>query len=116
MAPGAFATVPGVPYESDSGGGVADAYTLQLNTNNFFTPTSVSSVCPTAVPPNQCRGFQQFIFENTNGKIFMEYFLNIPGVVSCPAGWPPVASSFPGYTGCTVFSPAVLIGSQPITN
>lgn len=115
-ATGSFPTVTGVKTETDSISNFADAYTLQLNTNNFFTTTSVSPVCPTAVPPNQCRGFQQFIFENTNGKIFMEYFLNIPGAVSCPAGWTPVASSFPGYTGCTVFSPAVLIGSQPITN
>src|SRR6266852_3046932 len=114
-ATGSFPTVTGVHTETDSISNVSDAYTLQLNTNNFFTTTSVSPVCPTANP--QCRGFQQFIFENTNGNVFMEYFLNIPGAASCPTGWTPVASSFPGYIGCTVFSPqAVHVGSQPIMN
>ncbi len=112
-ATGSFPTVTGVHTESDSLSGVADAYTLQLNTNNFFTTTSVDPVCPTANP--QCKGFQQFIFENTNGNVFMEYFLSIPGATSCPSAWTSAGSSG-GYLSCTIFSPAVHIGSQPITN
>jgi hypothetical protein len=113
-ATGSFPIVTGVNKESDSISSVANAYTLQLNTNNFFTTTSVDPVCPTANP--QCRGLQQFIFENTNGNAFMEYFLSIPGASSCPTGWTQVSSIFPGYISCTVFSPAVHFGSQPITN
>jgi hypothetical protein len=114
-ATGSFPTETGVKSESDSLSGVADAYTLQLNTNYFFTTTSVDPVCPTANP--QCKGFQQFIFENTNGNAFMEYFLSVPGAMSCPTGWSQVPSIFTGYISCTVFSPmAVHFGSQPITN
>lgn len=116
-ATGSFPTVTGVHTESDSISGVSDAYTLQLNTNNFFTTTSADPVCPTAVSPNQCRGFQQFIFENTNGNVFMEYFLSIPGASMCPPGWGMSAPAFPGYLTCTEFSPqAMHLGSQPITN
>jgi hypothetical protein len=113
-ATGSFPNVTGVNHESDSVSGVTDAYTLQINTNNFFTTTSVDPVCPTASP--QCRALQQFIFENTNGNVFMEYFLSIPGGTSCPAGWTTVPPIFTGYFSCTLFSPAVHIGSQPIAN
>ena len=112
-ATGSFPTVTGVKTETDSMSSVADAYTLQLNTNHFFTTTSVDPVCPTASP--QCIGIQQFIFENTNGNVFMEYFLSIPGATSCPSGWFS-AGSYSGYPTCTTFSPAVHIGSQPAAN
>ncbi|TAM82476.1 MAG: hypothetical protein EPN47_07365 [Acidobacteria bacterium] len=111
-ATGSFPAVA-VKTETDSLSNGADAYTLQLNTNNFFTTTAVDPVCPTASP--QCKGFQQFIFENTNGNVFMEYFLSIPGATSCPSGWTSVGSSG-GYLSCTIFSPAVHIGSQPASN
>jgi hypothetical protein len=117
-ATGSFPSVTGVKTETDSLSGQADYYTLQLNTNHFFTKTSVSPLCPTAAPPTPCWGMQQFIFENSNGKVFMEYFLSIPGATSCPSGgWTQVAPLFVGYTSCTVFSPmAVYVGSQPIAN
>src|SRR5260370_23702765 len=67
---------------SESGGGIANKYSLQLNTNTFSTVT-----CAGAANPGTCQGWEQFIYSSvTLGEILIQYWLlgyNNP----CPAGW-----------------------------
>lgn len=59
-----------------------DAYTLQLNTNEFTTPLCEDKPL--------CRGWLQFVFANngTSGELYIKYWLRSYGA-SCPAGWLP---------------------------
>ena len=79
-AEGSFENVVGVT--SETGGGTANKYSLQLNTNLFSTTT-----CAGAANPATCQGWEQFIYSSvTLGKILIQYWLlgyNNP----CPAGW-----------------------------
>ncbi|MDI1459830.1 hypothetical protein QEZ54_02510 [Catellatospora sp. KI3] len=107
---GSFDNVSGVTSVSSPPGGVgapvANAYSLQLNTDFF-----VSTACAASPDPN-CRGWEQFIFANngTSGMSFIQYWLifyNAP----CPAGW------FTYAIHCYRNSPtAVGVPNQPITN
>jgi hypothetical protein len=65
-----------------SGPQVANAYTLQINTDFF-----VSTVCSGSPNPG-CRGWEQFVFENNNvsHRAFIQYWL-IRYNTTCPAGW-----------------------------
>ncbi|MBV1853516.1 VWD domain-containing protein [Catellatospora tritici] len=120
MGIGSFDNVTGVTSESspigNTGTPVADAYTLQLNTEFF-----VSSACAGSPNPN-CRGWEQFIFANdgTSGVAFIQYWLlqyNAP----CPTGGGILWNQF-SFTGgtdiyCYRNSPtAVAVPFQPITN
>jgi hypothetical protein len=86
QATGSFVTVSGVSSESgpiaNSGPAVANAYTLQLNTN--FMPGSVS--CAGSPNPG-CQGWQQFVFDNngSGGSVYIQYWL-IKYNTTCPAG------------------------------
>lgn len=122
-ATGEFPTVTGVKSETNSIGGGANVYTLQLNTDTFPTNTSVDSICPAAyTTAKPCYGFQQFIYNGYSGSVGMEYFLFLPGAVSCPptvspiTPWQAVPATISGYTACTAFSPDTPFGAQPITN
>jgi VWD domain-containing protein len=79
-AEGSFENVVGVT--SETGGGTANKYSLQLNTNTFSTVT-----CAGAANPATCKGWEQFIYSSvTLGVILIQYWLlgyNNP----CPAGW-----------------------------
>jgi hypothetical protein len=57
-----------------------NAYTLQLNTNEFTTPLCGGNAL--------CRGWMQFIFANNGagGEVYIKYWLRSYGV-ACPAGW-----------------------------
>jgi len=65
---------------------IANAYTLQLNTN-FFSSTACSGS-----PNPGCRGWEQFIFENDGTTVgsfsgaFIQYWL-LQYNTTCPAGW-----------------------------
>lgn len=61
---------------------IANAYTLQLNTDFFVSPVCADSPSP------DCRGWQQFVFENNNvsHRAFIQYWL-IKYNKACPAGW-----------------------------
>jgi len=61
---------------------VADAYTLQINTNFFSTPACAGS------PNPGCQGWEQFIFGNdgTSGRLHIQYWL-LQYNAACPAGW-----------------------------
>jgi hypothetical protein len=97
----------------NSGPQVANAYSLQINTD-FFT----STVC--AGSPNPaCQGWQQFVFFNdgSSGSIFIQYWL-IQYNTNCPAGagW----NQFPYNGGIYCYkndsAGAMPVPNQPITN
>jgi hypothetical protein len=81
-AEGSFDNVAGVT--SESGAGVANAYSLQLNTQFFMTTT-----CSGAANPSQCQGWEQFVFANSPpdaGFAFIQYWL-LTYETTCPPGW-----------------------------
>ena len=82
QAEGSFENVTNAGGMTESGGGVADKYSLQVNTNTFSTST-----CSGAANPATCQGWEQFIYSSkTLGKILIQYWLlgyNNP----CPGGW-----------------------------
>jgi hypothetical protein len=79
-AEGTFENIVGVT--GVTGGGTANKYSLQLNTNTFSTTT-----CSGAANPGTCQGWEQFIYSSvTLSEILIQYWLlgyNNP----CPAGW-----------------------------
>ncbi|TPL49566.1 VWD domain-containing protein [Mesorhizobium sp. B2-4-6] len=117
---GSFDNVTNVTSESgpigNSGPSIANAYTLQLNTN--FFPSSVS--CTGSPNPN-CQGWQQFVFEN-NGSIargYIQYWL-IKYNKTCPSGASWNQFSFTGDTDIYCWKNnslgAVPVPLQPVTN
>jgi von Willebrand factor type D domain len=116
---GSFDSVTGVTSENgpigNSGPPVANAYTLQLNTN-FFPSTA----CAGSPNPN-CLGWQQFVFENngSGGRAYIQYWL-IQYNKTCPPGVGWNQFSFSGSTDIYCWKNnslgAVAIPAQPITN
>jgi hypothetical protein len=105
-AEGSFDSVTGVTSEtgtSFSGGGcsnptpgVANVYSLQLNTDPFTT-----SVCGASPNPG-CRGWQQFIYTQAHGAIaFTQYWL-LNYNTACPPGWTTFPTSTGNHPGGTV--------------
>ncbi|MDI1464106.1 hypothetical protein QEZ54_24265 [Catellatospora sp. KI3] len=117
---GSFDAVSGVLSESspigNTGGPVANAYTLQLNTDYFATPACAGS------PNPGCLGWEQFIFANdgTSGVAFIQYWL-LEYNASCPTGGGILWNQF-SFTGsstiyCWRNAPTgVAVPFQPITN
>jgi hypothetical protein len=117
MAIGSFDSVTGVTSETGqingTGPQIANAYSLQLNTN-FFSSTA----CSGAAVPAACLGWEQFIFANdgTSGFAFIQYWL-ISFNTPCPAGWN--TFPFPGPTDISCFrnsTNASAVPNQPVTN
>jgi hypothetical protein len=101
-ATGSFTSVSGVT--SETGGGVANSYSLQLNSAPFTSP-----VC--AGHPG-CQGWEQFIFSNPgsgSSSSFIQFWI-LNYASTCPAGW----STYSVH--CYRNGPAVAVPSQPITN
>jgi hypothetical protein len=95
---------------------VADAYSLQLNTD-FFTTTDCTGSSGTA-----CQGWEQFVFANNgspgnSGSLFIQYWL-IKYNTTCPAGGSWNQFSFPGFPEIYCFknSAAISVPNQPIAN
>ncbi|HET9894576.1 MAG TPA: hypothetical protein VFQ44_06540 [Streptosporangiaceae bacterium] len=68
-----------------SGGQVANAFSLQLNTQFI----SGDPACNRAATPSSCQAWQQFVYtfnSRTTGEIFMQYWL-INFDRTCPSGW-----------------------------
>ncbi|HVE81668.1 MAG TPA: hypothetical protein VND93_02425 [Myxococcales bacterium] len=117
QAIGTFDSVTNVTSESspigNSGTPVANAYTLQMNTNFFVSTTCSGS------PNAGCRGWEQFVFENygSGARAFIQYWL-LRYNTTCPAGWNQF--SFTGSTDIYCYRNnslgAVGIPAQPITN
>jgi hypothetical protein len=98
-AEGSFPSVVGVTSENDDG--VANDYSLQLNSNMFAN----ASLCQGQ--PAGCLGWEQFLY--VPGNIFIQYWLiNYTG--TCPAGW----NAFEG--DCYKNSTSVAAPSAPITD
>jgi hypothetical protein len=117
QAIGSFDSVSNVTSESspigNSGSPVANAYTLQLNTDHF-----TSSACAGSPNPG-CRGWEQFVFENfgSGARAFIQYWL-LRFNTTCPAGWNQFSfnNSSDIYCFRNNASGAVPIPAQPITN
>jgi len=117
QAIGHFENVTNVTSESgpigNMGPSIANAYTLQINTD-FFTG---STACAGSPNPN-CMGWEQWVYWNTgpgSGSASMQYWL-ISFNANCPAGqgWNQVP-----VLGTSCFknsNNAVAVPSQPITN
>jgi hypothetical protein len=95
-----------------SGPAIANAYTLQINTDFF-----ASTACAGSPNPN-CAGWEQFVFENNNvsHRAFIQYWL-IKYNKTCPAGWMQVPSGSDIY--CVILansSGAVNTTAVPVTN
>jgi|CZKU01.1.fsa_nt_gi hypothetical protein len=72
---GSFPSVIGV--NSEKANGVANTYSLQLNTNKFNT-----SACN---GHSGCQGWEQFVFEGTGGGFIQYWLIGYGG--TCPSGW-----------------------------
>jgi hypothetical protein len=116
---GSFDSVTGVTSESGqinaTGPAVANAYSLQLNTNPFASTTACSGS-----PNAGCQGWQQFVYANdgTQGFVFIQYWI-LQFNTACPpgAGWNQF--SFPGSTDIYCFknsTNASAVPNQPISN
>jgi hypothetical protein len=77
----------------NTGPAVTDAYTLQINTNQFKSAACVAS------PNANCKGWEQFVYENNNvsHRVFIQYWL-IKYNATCPAGGGWTQFSFSGGT------------------
>jgi hypothetical protein len=85
-AEGSFDIITGVTSVQGNVGGappqVEGAFSLQLNSKPFKSP----AICNGAADPQTCRGWQQFVYSNSDAVAFIQYWLlnyNKP----CPAGW-----------------------------
>jgi Bacterial Ig-like domain (group 3)/Divergent InlB B-repeat domain len=106
QAVGSFDSVIGVT--SETGAGTANAFSLQLNTNTFTTPT-----CANATDP-KCRGWQQFVYSNSAGSAFIQYWLLDYGE-GCPPGF--LGNVDQGHLDCFTNSlDAASVPQQDITN
>ena len=98
----------------NTGPSIANAYTLQINTN-FFS----NSVCSGAAVPANCSAWEQFVFENNNvsHRAFIQYWI-IQYDNTCPAGqsWNQIALY--GHTYCWKNNTggAVNTSAQPVGN
>jgi hypothetical protein len=114
---GTFENLVNVTSESspiaNSGPPVADAYTLQINTDFF-----ASTACAGSPNPG-CRGWEQFVFANdgSSGVVFIQYWL-IQYNAACPAGgWTQFSFTGDPDIYCYRNSPgAAAVPNQPITN
>jgi hypothetical protein len=96
-----------------AGGQIANAYTLQINTDFF-----ASTVCSGSPIPANCSGWEQFVFENNNvsHRAYIQYWL-IKYNTACPAGWTNFPSGTDNY--CVILSNssgAVPTPAVPVTN
>ncbi|MFI6132831.1 VWD domain-containing protein [Micromonospora sp. NPDC051141] len=114
---GTFENIVNVTSESspiaNAGPPVADAYTLQINTD-FFTSTACAGS-----PNLGCRGWEQFVYANngSSGQVFIQYWL-LQYNAACPAGgWTQFSFTGDPDIYCYRNSPgATAVPHQPITN
>lgn len=114
---GTFENIMNVTSESspigNSGPPVADAYTLQINTD-FFASTACAGS-----PNVGCRGWEQFVYANdgSSGVVFIQYWL-LQYNATCPAGgWNQFSFTGDPDIYCYQNSPGMTaVPNQPITN
>ena len=81
--------------------GVANIYSLQLNTNRFSTAANGCGIAG-------CQGWQQFVYSSNQSQVFMQYWMLNHG--ACPASWNTSGNS------CWKNSVMTNVPSQPIKN
>lgn len=87
--------------------GSANSYSLQLNSNTFYN----TPACSGAANPSQCQGWQQFVYSESAGQVFMQYWL-INWGTTCPSGWNTFTQYGPIY--CWKNSSATNVSSLPL--
>ncbi len=94
----------------NTGPSVANAFSLQLNSEFFTDPPA----CSGAAVPSECYGWQQFVYafdySGDTNYVFMQYWL-LYYDAACPSGWHTYVTG--GYTFCYENSPATTYGSLP---
>jgi hypothetical protein len=75
---GSFPAITGL--KNETGEGSPNAYSLQINSQFFASPT-----CAGAANPGSCLGWEQFVYLTGYG-VFMQYWL-INYNNTCPGGW-----------------------------
>ncbi len=101
-ATGSFSSVSGVT--SETGGGVANSYSLQLNSAPFNSPVCAGHA--------GCQGWEQFIFSNPGSgpsSAFIQFWI-LNYFTTCPSGW------FSYLSDCYRNGSSVAVSSQPISN
>lgn len=99
----------------NSGPSIANAYTLQINTNQF-----TSTACSGSPNPN-CKGWEQFVYENdgSSGAAYIQYWL-IKYNAACPGGQNWNQFSFNGSTDIYCWKNdgggVVTVPNQPVTS
>ncbi|MFG1603182.1 VWD domain-containing protein [Actinoplanes sp. NPDC049265] len=97
----------------NAGPPVANAYTLQMNTNYFSSTACAGS------PNAGCRGWEQFVYANDGGSgaAFIQYWL-LHYNTACPGGWGQFQFGGVGDIYCyrNNSGGAVAVPNQPITN
>jgi len=83
--------------------GTPNIFSLQLNTDIFSTSALICA------PNPSCQGWQQFAYSNTDGSLFIEYWLMNYG--TCPGGW-----ESDGHGNCWSDSYATQVPAQKIAN
>jgi hypothetical protein len=99
---GSFPKITGVT--SETGSGVANSYSLQLNSNFMNTPA-----CDGAAVPANCLDWLQYVYSSDSPSAFMQYWL-ISWNTTCPKGW-----FDDGIGDCYKNSAAVAVPQEPIT-
>lgn len=115
-AEGSFASISAGLTESgpvaNTGPAVSNAYTLQINTNQFASSACVGS------PNANCKGWEQFVYENNanSHRAFIQYWL-IKFNAACPsAAW--TQFSFTGGTDIYCFQSTATVSlpaAQPVS-
>ena len=85
-----------------------NTFTLQLNSEYFYN----APPCADAAIPSQCQGWEQFLFQESDGgnaKVYIQNWL-LNYATLCPAGWEPYLAN------CYLNSPAVSVPSQQAVN
>jgi hypothetical protein len=92
-AEGSFLSTNGVTSETDSLDGLANSFSLQLNTRPITNSTTVA-LCKGAAVPSSCQGWAQFVYSNNAPSPYctcgyIQYWLVPYGGATCPSGWSP---------------------------
>lgn len=94
LAVGSFLSTNGVASETDSVNGLANSFSLQLNSRPFTNSTTVN-LCTGAANPSKCQGWAQFVYDNNSPPPYcpacggIQYWLVPYGGATCPSGWSP---------------------------
>jgi hypothetical protein len=105
-ATGSFPVVKGL--KTETGGGQANVYSLQLNSNFFFN----GAACKSSSDPANCLSWEQFVYSSSSRASFIQYWLINYGN-TCPTK---PYNDWNSYQGsCYRNSNAVSVPQEPAT-